>query len=597
MIKKLKPLFFSAAVLLPLLLLTGFMRYDNVPPEVLSHEKAGEAAMLKDNLASNPYDYDTLMELLKIYMSSGNYRSVIESAKAYLEYIAGADGFEKEESHALVMIGQSFLALNMPDSMQYYFEEGRPVAEKANSVWAISAIQNGLGINALTSGNNYHKVLSYFMEGLEYVENMGSDSDLSIPILNNIAYTYYLKGDTLGLKYSLQVYEKAKADDNPYLIISGALTSAYMYYLKGDYDKALLYVEEAYSMSEDYHDKSALYSTYGNILSAMGKSREAEELFKKAISYVDVSDAPSSVTAYESYGKFLLSGGRYSEAITAFEHGIANARKSNIYTYRYKLYQGISDAYESVGNDTEALRYYKIYREEADSIFNIEREHSFNELMMKYETEKRQKEIQEREMELFRERKKLEVIILLFAIVAGLAAMIYILYRRKNRMYREIVKQHHDYVQKIKRLDSGYIKKDTVPVSGDRGERSQTAERDRELFGKIEKAMREDRAYTDNEISIDKLAELVGSNRSYVSRIINEYAGMSFNNYINSFRIDQAVNMLSDINCDKPMNELSEDLGYNTLSTFYRSFQKSIGVPPSRYRNEYRKLYGEKLKQ
>lgn len=590
-------MFIHALLILSMLISTGFIIQDSlVSPGVLSAEKVKEVTALRKELDSAPYDMDTLLKLLLIYMSSGNYRSVIENALPFYEHVAATEGLEYEESYVAVMLGQSYLAMNMTDSMRYYFDKGREPAEKSENLWALTAIQNGLGISALTSGTNYSKVLSFFMKGLEYAEMMGEDNNLSTPILNNIAYTYYLKGDTLGLKYSLQVYDKAKADNDTYLIISGALSSAYMYYLTGNYEKALRYIEEAYSMAEDYHDKSALYSTYGSILAAMGKPKEAEEFFKKSILYVDVSDAPSSVTSYESYGKFLLSGKRYNEAISVFGQGIDNAKSSDIYTYRYELYHGISDAYEHLGQETEALRYYKMYREEADSIFNIEREHSFNELMMKYETEKKQKEIQQREMELYRERKKLEIIILLLTVVIAVSVMIYILYRRKNRMYREIVKQHHDYVQKVKRLDSEYSKDDAVPTNGDKGERGQMAERDRELFEKIEKAVREDRVYTDNGISVDKLAELVGSNRSYVSRIINEYAGMSFNNYINSFRIDEAVSILSDIHSDKSLNELSEELGYNTLSTFYRSFQKSIGVPPSKYRNEYRKLYGDNNK-
>ena len=31
---------------------------------------------------------------------------------------------------------------------------------------------------------------------------------------------------------------------------------------------------------------------------------------------------------------------------------------------------------------------------------------------------------------------------------------------------------------------------------------------------------------------------------------------------------------------------MSEDLGFNDLSTFYRSFQKIVGMPPSRFRQE-----------
>ena len=67
---------------------------------------------------------------------------------------------------------------------------------------------------------------------------------------------------------------------------------------------------------------------------------------------------------------------------------------------------------------------------------------------------------------------------------------------------------------------------------------------------------------------------------------------MSFTSYVNSFRIQEAVKILSDAGCDMPLKELSDRLGFNDISTFYRSFRSIVGMPPSRYRQEVRRLSG-----
>ena len=106
--------------------------------------------------------------------------------------------------------------------------------------------------------------------------------------------------------------------------------------------------------------------------------------------------------------------------------------------------------------------------------------------------------------------------------------------------------------------------------------------------------MRENKIYRDNTINKDKVSELLGTNRTYLSRIINEKTQMSFTHYINRFRIDEAVRLLSDPTYDTPLKALAIDLGFNSLSTFYNLFQASVGMTPAQYRSKVQEL--EKLR-
>ena len=60
-----------------------------------------------------------------------------------------------------------------------------------------------------------------------------------------------------------------------------------------------------------------------------------------------------------------------------------------------------------------------------------------------------------------------------------------------------------------------------------------------------------------------------------------------------SYRIDEAVRRLSDVDDDTPLKALAQMLGYNHLQTFYTSFQSAIGMPPSKYREKLLKLHRE----
>ena len=117
--------------------------------------------------------------------------------------------------------------------------------------------------------------------------------------------------------------------------------------------------------------------------------------------------------------------------------------------------------------------------------------------------------------------------------------------------------------------------------------------RDAELFARIEYLMQTEGVYRQNDLTIERLAERLDTNRTYISRAINQQAGKAFSSYVNSYRIDEAVRRLSDVDDDTPLKALAQMLGYNHLQTFYTSFQSAIGMPSSKYREKLLKLHRE----
>ena len=94
-------------------------------------------------------------------------------------------------------------------------------------------------------------------------------------------------------------------------------------------------------------------------------------------------------------------------------------------------------------------------------------------------------------------------------------------------------------------------------------------------------------------ITKDKVAEILGTNRTYLSRIINEQSKLSFTHYVNRFRIEEAIRLLSDPTNETPLKAISTELGFNSISTFYNLFQSSVGMTPSQYRNKVMELQKE----
>lgn len=99
--------------------------------------------------------------------------------------------------------------------------------------------------------------------------------------------------------------------------------------------------------------------------------------------------------------------------------------------------------------------------------------------------------------------------------------------------------------------------------------------------------MRDSRIYRERNISRDKVAEMLNTNRTYVTNIIKEHTSLSFFAYINAFRIEEAIQILSDKNNSTPIKAISEDLGFKSLSTFYKLFSAATGQSPASFRNSF----------
>lgn len=86
-------------------------------------------------------------------------------------------------------------------------------------------------------------------------------------------------------------------------------------------------------------------------------------------------------------------------------------------------------------------------------------------------------------------------------------------------------------------------------------------------------------------ITMTALAKMLYTNRQYLSNYINREKHMNFHDYINSFRLKDAISMI--LKRRKSGNLSLEDIaqksGFNSYATFLRTFSKVYGTLPSKY--------------
>ncbi len=83
-------------------------------------------------------------------------------------------------------------------------------------------------------------------------------------------------------------------------------------------------------------------------------------------------------------------------------------------------------------------------------------------------------------------------------------------------------------------------------------------------------------------LSLDILAEKVYLTPHYLSSIFIQEKGIGMNKYIKTVRMEKARELLRDTNMK--ISDISEKVGYSSLSYFCRSFRNEYGVTPEQYR-------------
>lgn len=549
---------------------------------------------LLERLERDPEDIDLLVEICSQYTMRSEF-AAIHPYVSRLRRAGAAHDDERALMYADLFSGQSYLLAEGSDSTRIYLDRALIRGRQCEDPVALCRIYNALGIYAVSIETNYFGGIEYFLEAMEYARS-ASLNRFYLVAQCNLANTYYMRNDPAGLKYAEEVCRLGTEWGYDYLAFGGAVISAYMHYMLGDQDRALEYILRTLPDTDKFGYHTELYSLYANILHAQGDDAGAERYYLMALDHIDEKVVTAAVMTYLSYGTYLNDRGEYARAIPVLRQGIELSERSNNAVHRYKLYQRISEAETALGRYREALDYFKSYHSQADSIFNVERERSINELRVKYDAERQENMLRKSEIDLIRQQRRFQLLLLLLLFAVGISTVVYILYRRKDKMYKQIVRQQYEFLKKEKKAAQPAmpppdpISPQTEKQSPDRDEH---AVRDAELFARIEYLMQTEGVYRQNDLTIERLAERLDTNRTYISRAINQQAGKAFSSYVNSYRIDEAVRRLSDVDDDTPLKALAQMLGYKHLQTFYTSFQSAIGMPSSKYREKLLKLHRE----
>lgn len=244
---------------------------------------------------------------------------------------------------------------------------------------------------------NYNTALQYALLAMESMQKTGD----SIALLNFYSHLASMYDDVGQEEKSLEIYKIAF--DRPYAKPIG-------YYVlrdAGEYARILIKLHrlrEAFKFFTDFIKKYPPGDTYGKAVVARtmayfyrcsGNEVQERRYIREMIALVPLLLKNNDITQDVAYdlGRYFLSKGDFANASAQFKHALAEASYAN-YVYRKKdIYLMLFKTDSALGNYVSAIQHLNLHSKLKDSIFTVVKNRQLQEVQIKYETEKKDKDL------------------------------------------------------------------------------------------------------------------------------------------------------------------------------------------------------------
>ena len=109
--------------------------------------------------------------------------------------------------------------------------------------------------------------------------------------------------------------------------------------------------------------------------------------------------------------------------------------------------------------------------------------------------------------------------------------------------------------------------------------------RDSDLYDRVCQIIEKHKCYLKSDYRIEDLSVMANSNKSAISSVINRFSGMNFNQFLNRYRVEFAIELIKN-DLSLKMWNVSDLAGFANTNTFNSAFKKHKGKTPTEIREE-----------
>lgn len=287
---------------------------------------------------------------------------------------------------------------NLPDSAFFFYNESLQLASKIGDPVLLGDIHYYIGVFERLRGN-YNESIEQAIEASIYFSTTKNVVGL-IEANTLIGHNYALKKDYIkSLSYYDESLSLSKKVSIKSTIVPTLIGKGNVLYYQDKLEEASALFEEAITISEKYKSvdetrKAGLYINTGNIYLTQENYQKAIEKYRNAFSlYAALNDKFNMSLSAFNLADAFLGNNNYDSSLRYCNINLflAEQLKSNE-EIKY-AYKGFTNLYEQKKVYDSAYKYYQLYISFRDSLRDEEYSLEVDELVNKYQNEKKEKEL------------------------------------------------------------------------------------------------------------------------------------------------------------------------------------------------------------
>jgi len=491
------PLFFKSILLIPVL---SFILCLKALPQ---NKRLIDS--LKNVISISKDDTNKVKLLIEIGEQYRN--SIPDTALSY--YHSALEISEKIKSkefiaQSLIIIGANLQTLGTADTTNEYFERALKISEEIGDKEKISTCYLNIGLSNHDLGY-YEKAIGYYLKSLETANEINFEKGVS-RIYNNLGRVYFDQG---SYNKSIENYLKAliiheKLNDKRNVAVCynniGLIHDA-----QGTFDKAIEYLQKALIIHEEIGNKrgnAICCLNIGNIYNKQDSYNKAIEYYEKALNqFEELGDKRGIANSNHNLGEIHLTHGHYdiatecylnaleiyeelgdkmgiatasvsianlnisladsiavteiqrrmylNKAIAFGNKSIVDAREMKLLPTMKEASKTLMTAYNKLGNYKKAIEFAMVLIATQDNLFMEDKTRAIQEMSARYETEKKQQQIEIQESQLIAKDARIkQQKTFRNALIGGLGAFGIIImvityaYKQKRKDNKKIMEQN-----------------------------------------------------------------------------------------------------------------------------------------------------------
>ncbi len=350
-------------------------------------------------------------------MKYENPAEAVKYIKAALED-AGRSQSKDDLLDIKILLGNAYLRISQFKTAEKVYLDALKEAEKYGKYSQQNRLYNNLGLVNKYLGK-YESALEYYQKSVEVSKQL-RDEVAEGESLQNIGTMYYeLDKIDLAERYFIQalgLFERHKNKTG----MSGIYTNlGILSHDSGDLVTAKKYYESSLSIDEELNNFDGVATNYNNLAAIYRSEKNYEQAFNyytMALAIAMKSEDIESVAMFKkNISALLMIKGQYeddekylNEAESMLNEALESITEIDLQYEKLELYSALSNLYDVKAEHYQLHKNYLkklqslenaiIYRDKyiqlSDSLFTNESEQSINELEVKYETAKKQRELE-----------------------------------------------------------------------------------------------------------------------------------------------------------------------------------------------------------